>query len=251
VGRQRQRRRDRRNATGLVFPSTISLLGGNEDANNRAHRRRHAVGLRGQPAGGDGSGEGGALGLSLGSIGGNFNINLRRVRPRGQGHGAHHLGRRRSPCSTTSSRASPPACRCRSRPCRRPAPRPSSCRPTSASRSRRPCRRATARSRWRFVVQKNEPDFVNVGARGDPTILRKEAHTSMLVADGETSRARRHLPPATPASRTSRSVLRRSAVIRLVVQGSPRERRPHRDPGVHHAEESPTAPCSAAARSEP
>ncbi|HEY0194532.1 MAG TPA: hypothetical protein VGC42_25645, partial [Kofleriaceae bacterium] len=35
--------------------------------------------------------------------------------------------------------------------------------------------------------QKNQPDFVNVGARGDPTIIRKEAHTSMLVADGETS----------------------------------------------------------------
>ena len=36
-------------------------------------------------------------------------------------------------------------------------------------------------------VTKNEPDFVNVGARGDPTILRKEAKTTMLVADGETS----------------------------------------------------------------
>src|SRR5678816_3452001 len=36
-------------------------------------------------------------------------------------------------------------------------------------------------------VEKNEPDFVNVGARGDPTILRKEAVTTMLVADGETS----------------------------------------------------------------
>jgi type IV pilus assembly protein PilQ len=36
-------------------------------------------------------------------------------------------------------------------------------------------------------VTKNEPDFVNVGARGDPTILRKEAKTTMLVNDGETS----------------------------------------------------------------
>ncbi len=39
----------------------------------------------------------------------------------------------------------------------------------------------------RRLVTKNEPDFVNVGARGDPTILRKEARTSMLVNDGETS----------------------------------------------------------------
>jgi len=38
-----------------------------------------------------------------------------------------------------------------------------------------------------LTIQKNEPDFANVGARGDPTIRRKEAKTSMLVADGETS----------------------------------------------------------------
>jgi type IV pilus assembly protein PilQ len=36
-------------------------------------------------------------------------------------------------------------------------------------------------------VTKNEPDFVNTGARGDPTILRKEARTKILVADGETT----------------------------------------------------------------
>ena len=36
-------------------------------------------------------------------------------------------------------------------------------------------------------VTKNEPDFVNVGARGDPTILRKEAKTHDARQDGETS----------------------------------------------------------------
>jgi len=36
-------------------------------------------------------------------------------------------------------------------------------------------------------VTKNEPDFVNTGARGDPTILRKEAKTRILIADGETT----------------------------------------------------------------
>jgi type IV pilus assembly protein PilQ len=36
-------------------------------------------------------------------------------------------------------------------------------------------------------VRKNEADFVNTGARGDPSILRKEAKTTMLIADGETS----------------------------------------------------------------
>ena len=36
-------------------------------------------------------------------------------------------------------------------------------------------------------ITKNEADFVNTGARGDPTILRKEAKTTLLVADGETT----------------------------------------------------------------
>jgi type IV pilus assembly protein PilQ len=36
-------------------------------------------------------------------------------------------------------------------------------------------------------VTRNEPDFVNTGARGDPSILRKEATTTMLIGDGETS----------------------------------------------------------------
>ncbi|HET6611317.1 MAG TPA: type IV pilus secretin PilQ, partial [Kofleriaceae bacterium] len=36
-------------------------------------------------------------------------------------------------------------------------------------------------------VTKNQPDFANTGARGDPTILRKEARTTILVSDGSTA----------------------------------------------------------------
>lgn len=36
-------------------------------------------------------------------------------------------------------------------------------------------------------VQKNEADFVNTGARGDPTILTKQAETKMLILDGDTA----------------------------------------------------------------
>jgi type IV pilus assembly protein PilQ len=36
-------------------------------------------------------------------------------------------------------------------------------------------------------VTRNEPDFVNTGSRGDPTIQRKEANTTMLVRDGDTA----------------------------------------------------------------
>ena len=36
-------------------------------------------------------------------------------------------------------------------------------------------------------ITRNEPDFVNTGARGDPTILKKQAKTEMLVRDGDTA----------------------------------------------------------------
>jgi len=36
-------------------------------------------------------------------------------------------------------------------------------------------------------ITRNEPDFVNTGARGDPTILKKEAQTELLVKDGDTT----------------------------------------------------------------
>jgi type IV pilus assembly protein PilQ len=39
----------------------------------------------------------------------------------------------------------------------------------------------------KIMVTKNEADFVNTGARGDPSILRKQAKTEMLVRDGDTA----------------------------------------------------------------
>jgi type IV pilus assembly protein PilQ len=36
-------------------------------------------------------------------------------------------------------------------------------------------------------VKKNEPDFSRTGSKGDPTILRKEAETQVLVRDGDTT----------------------------------------------------------------
>ena len=66
------------NATGLIFPSSIGLVGGNADAQTTA------AGVTALPSdfainlpAATGTGEGGAIGLSLGSVGGNFNINLR------------------------------------------------------------------------------------------------------------------------------------------------------------------------------
>lgn len=36
-------------------------------------------------------------------------------------------------------------------------------------------------------INRDEPDFLNTGARGDPTILRREAETDLLIQDGRTA----------------------------------------------------------------
>ncbi|MEM9490249.1 MAG: type IV pilus secretin family protein, partial [Myxococcota bacterium] len=41
--------------------------------------------------------------------------------------------------------------------------------------------------RMEIDVTKNEADFANTGARGDPSITRKEAKTTILVNDSETT----------------------------------------------------------------
>ena len=36
-------------------------------------------------------------------------------------------------------------------------------------------------------VKRDEADFVNTGPRGEPTIIKKEAETKLLVKDGDTT----------------------------------------------------------------
>jgi len=38
-----------------------------------------------------------------------------------------------------------------------------------------------------ITATKNEPDFQNTGARGDPTIIRRQAQTQLLIKDGDTT----------------------------------------------------------------
>jgi type IV pilus assembly protein PilQ len=37
------------------------------------------------------------------------------------------------------------------------------------------------------LITRNEPDFVNTAANGTPTIQKKQAHSQMLVRDGDTA----------------------------------------------------------------
>ncbi|MBA3821965.1 MAG: type IV pilus secretin PilQ, partial [Deltaproteobacteria bacterium] len=174
------------NATGLIFPSSVSLVGANTDAQTNstgvAQPSDFAVNL---PAA-TGSGEGGAIGLSLGSVGGNFNINLRLSALEDTGSvriiSAPKITVLNNKQASISQGISIPISVISAAGTNTQFVQADLALTVTPYVSQRDCAIA-----MNLTVTKNEPDFVNVGARGDPTILRKEARTSMLVNDGETS----------------------------------------------------------------
>jgi type IV pilus assembly protein PilQ len=173
------------NATGLVFPSTINVIGGNEDAQtNRtglAAPSDFAVNL---PAA-TGTGEGGALGIALGSVGGNLNINLRLSALEDAGTvriiSAPKITVLNNKTASIASGVSIPISTISATGTQTQFVQADLRLDVTPTVSQRDCAIA-----MNLVVQKNEPDFGNTGARGDPSITRKEARTSMLIADGDT-----------------------------------------------------------------
>ena len=182
------------NPTGLVFPHNVGIGGGATDGNTPTE------GLVPGPRSGTGAaspnfavnmpaavgtGAGGALGLTLGSVAGAFNLNLRlsamestgQVRilssPRISTLDNHEASIEQGvsiPISVVSAQGVQ----------------------TVFVDARlalvvKPHVTNDGTVMMDIRVTRNEPDFVNTGARGDPTILKKEANTMMLVRDGDTA----------------------------------------------------------------
>jgi type IV pilus assembly protein PilQ len=174
------------NATGLVWPSNVAITGANTDqqtiATGVAAPSDFAVNL---PAA-TGSGEGGALGFSLGSIGGNFNINLRLSALEDSGTvriiSAPKITVLNNKQAKISQGVSIPISVVSAAGTSTQFVQADLALTVTPYVSQRDCAIA-----MHLLVTKNEPDFVNVGARGDPTILTKTASTDMLVNDGETT----------------------------------------------------------------
>jgi type IV pilus assembly protein PilQ len=174
------------NSTGLVFPSSVSVIGGNDDAQTIrtgvATPSDFAVNL---PAA-VGSGDGGALGLSLGSVAGNFNINLRISALEDSGTGriisAPKITVLNNKTASIASGVSIPISTVSATGTQTQFVQADLRLDVTPSVSQHDCAISMT-----ILVTKNAPDFSNTGARGDPTIQRREARTSMLVADGETS----------------------------------------------------------------
>jgi type IV pilus assembly protein PilQ len=175
------------NATGLIFPSSVGLVGGNTDNQTpeggiSALPSDFAINL---PAA-TGTGEGGAIGMSLGSVGGNFNINLRLSALEDTGTvrivSAPKITVLNNKAALIRSGVSIPISVVSAAGTQTQFVQADLKLEVTPYVSQRDCRIA-----MNLDVTKNEPDFVNVGAHGDPTILRREARTTMLVGDGETT----------------------------------------------------------------
>ena len=173
------------NATGLLFPSTFGVAGGADDGQSSnagsSSTPNWAVNL---PAAA-GTGAGGAVGFTFGSLSQAFNLNLRLSAAEDTGSvkiisAPRIMTLDNQDASITSGVSVPVSV-------------------VSAAGAQTQFVDATLQLNVRprvtpdgnvfltVAITKNEPDFENTGARGDPSIVRREATTQLLVRDGDTT----------------------------------------------------------------
>ena len=174
------------NPTGLIFPSSVGAAGGATDG------QTPTAGLVGNPdfavnlPAGVGTGSGGAIGFNFGSVGGNFNLQLRLSAAEEQGSvrivSAPKITVLNNIQAVITQGVSIPIQVVSANGAQTSFVQADLQLTVTPHVSQRDCS-----IQLDINVTKNEPDFVNTGARGDPSILRKEARTTMLIGDGETS----------------------------------------------------------------
>ncbi|WP_428261910.1 type IV pilus secretin PilQ [Haliangium sp.] len=173
--------------TGLIFPNDVSAAGGAVDNQTvtsgvNAASPDFAVNL---PAA-VGSGAGGAIGLALGSLRGGVNLNLRLSAL--ENNGSVRIVS--APKITVVNNIQAEISQGVSIPISVISAQGVQTQFVNADLSLRVTPHVSQRDcsiSMDIEVEKNEADFVNTGARGDPTILRKEAKTTVLVNDQETT----------------------------------------------------------------
>ena len=177
------------NPTGLMFPSSVGLAGGSADdvtntgglVGSAATNPNYAVNLPATV----GTGSGGALGLSLGSVTGAFNINLRLTAMEDSGQVRIISSPKIMVLDNVEANISQGV----AIPISVVSAQGVSTKFENAVLGLKVQPRVTNDGNviMKIEVEKSEPDFVNTGARGDPTILKKFAKTEMMIKDGDTA----------------------------------------------------------------
>ena len=179
------------NPTGLAFPSNVGVTGGNYDQQSPTAglspfqrvvaNPNYAVNL---PAI-TGTGQGGAIGLTLGSVGGGVNLNVRLSAAEANGvvriisspriltldnHEAHIAQGTLIPFSQVSAQGVNTAFQ-----------------EAKLELRVRPHVTSDGSVSMHVEITRDEPDFTRTSTRGDPTILKREAETDLLIPDGNTA----------------------------------------------------------------
>lgn len=179
------------NPTGLAFPNSVGVAGGADDGQgstaglspftNTIANPLYAVNL---PAA-VGAGSGGALGLSLGSIGGNVNLNVRLSAAESNGVvriiSSPRILTLDNNRATISQGTSIPFSQVSAQGVQ------TAFQEAKLELSVQPHVTSDGSIAMDVTVNRDEPDFSRVGARGEPTILKRNAQTKLLVADGHTA----------------------------------------------------------------
>jgi type IV pilus assembly protein PilQ len=183
------------NPTGLVFPYNVGVGGGADDGSSPlgglVPGPRTGTGVAGNPnflvnmPAPAGLGTGSAIGLTLGSVAGAFNLNLRLSAMESTGQ-VRILS---SPRITTMDNVQAQIEQGVSIPVSVVSAMGAQTQFVDAKLHLGVKPHVTNEGTISMVIDvtRNEPDFVNTGARGDPSIQKKEAKTTMLVRDGDTA----------------------------------------------------------------
>src|SRR5690606_8217627 len=171
------------NATGLIFPNTIVVRGGSASTSNQgtSSTPNYAVNL---PAA-VGQGEGGALGFTFGSAGGALALNLRLSAAEGEGMVKTISAPKVATMDNSTARISQGV----SVPFSQVSASGVNTTFVEARLSLEVTPHITQDGAilMNINAQNNQPDPSNTGANGQPSIMRKEATTQVLVRDGHTT----------------------------------------------------------------
>lgn len=178
------------NPTGLLFPNSVGVAGGS--GSNQSPTRglilpgaaanpNYAVDLPAPVS----TGNGGAIGFSFGSLSGNLNTNLRLSAAEDEGE----VRIISAPKIVTLDNSEAQIEQGVQIPISQVSAQGVNTRYVNATLGLRVTPHVTNEGAvlLQVEVQKNEADFVNTGARGDPTILTKSARSQLLITDGDTA----------------------------------------------------------------
>jgi type IV pilus assembly protein PilQ len=179
------------NPTGLIFPANLGVIGGNYDQNSqttglspfqpRITNPNYAVNLPATTS----TGTGGALGITMGALGGGVNLAVRLSAAESTGvvriisspriltldnHEAHIAQGTLIPYSQISAQGVQTAFQ-----------------EAKLELRVRPHVTSDGSVSMHVKVTRDEPDFTRTSPRGDPTILKREAETDLLIDDGHTA----------------------------------------------------------------